>query len=84
MNGVAPEMFYRRKSSLDTEDLALTFMEEEVGRFDWQKNWEAVKARGDVRQKVQRWLEALNVDHNPDDIIAYLDKATAERAGRWR
>lgn len=84
MNGVAPELFFRRKSQMDTEDLALTFMEEEVGRFDWQKNWNAVKERGDVRGKIQRWLKALNVEHNPDEIIAYLDKVTAERAGRWR
>ena len=81
---VMPELFFRQRHKVDTEDLALTFVEEEVGRFDWQKNWEQVKAKGDVRQKIERWLEALNVDHSPDEIIAYLDRATAERAGRWR
>jgi hypothetical protein len=84
MNGVAPELFHRRKSQPDTEDLALTFLEEEIGRFDWQNNWKAVKAKGNVREKVQRWLKALNVEHNPDEIVAFLDDYTARQAGRWR
>jgi len=77
-------MFFRRKSQPDTEDLALTFLEEEIGRFDWQNNWKTVKATGNAREKVQRWLEALNIEHSPDEIVTYLDQYVAKQAGRWR
>jgi len=77
------ELIRRTKSPTNTEDLALTFMEEEVGRFDWANNWPKLKAQGNARQKVQDWLAALQVEHSPDEIVSYLDKMLAERSGRW-
>jgi len=74
---------FRTKSSVDTEDLALSFMEEEVGRFDWANNWAKIKESGTARQKIQDWLDALHIEHSPDDISSYLDKLTSERPGRW-
>ena len=68
---------------MDTEDLAATFAEEEVGRFDFKHNWEALKARTDIRQRVAQWLEQLNVDNNPDEVISALDRMAASRPGRW-
>jgi len=43
---VAPALMYRAKSSLDTEDAALHFVEEELGRFDAKNNWETLKRKG--------------------------------------
>lgn len=80
---VTPELMFRTKSSVDTEDLALSFMEEEVGRFDWSRNWAKIKESGTARQKIQDWLTALQVEHDPDEIVSYLDRLTAERTGRW-
>lgn len=80
---VPPELIKRTKSNPDTEDLALTFMEEEVGRFDWKNNWPKIKATGTARQKVQEWLNSLQVEHNPDEIVAFLDSMVDSRAGRW-
>lgn len=80
---MAPEQMFRTRSPADTEDLALLFMEEEVGRFDWANNWPKIKATGNARNRVQNWLNALQVEHNPDDIISYLDRMVAERSGRW-
>lgn len=77
------ELIKRTKSAADTEDLALTFMEEEVGRFDWKNNWPKIKAAGTARQKVQDWLTALNVEHSPDEIVSFLDGMVDNRAGRW-
>jgi hypothetical protein len=74
---------FRRRHSVDTEDLACQFMEDEVGRFDFRNNWKKLKETQNVRQRIQQWLEALNVDGNPEEIIAYLDKLVAERAGNW-
>lgn len=81
---VTPDLIFRTKSRpVDTEDLALLFMEEEVGRFDWVNNWPKLKQTTDVRQRVQDWLNALQIEHNPDEIISYLDRLIAERSGRW-
>lgn len=77
------ELIKRTKSHSDTEDLALTFMEEEVGRFDWKNNWPKIKEQGLARQKVQAWLEALHVEHDPDEIVAFLDSMVTGRSGRW-
>jgi len=80
---VTPDLIFRTKSPPDTEDLALSFMEDEVGRFDWANNWAKVKELGTARQKVQEWLNALQIEHDPDEIVSYLDKMVAERSGRW-
>jgi hypothetical protein len=80
---VTPELMFRTKSSPDTEDLALSFMEEEVGRFDWAANWAKIKESGAARQKIQDWLTALRIEHDPEEIASYLDKLTADRTGRW-
>ena len=77
------ELIKRTKSASDTEDLAFTFMEEEVGRFDWKNNWPKIKAQGNARQKVQDWLTALHVEHDPDAIVEFLDGMVAGRSGRW-
>jgi hypothetical protein len=83
MNDVAPELFRRSRIHSDVEDLALEFLENEVGRFDWSRNWPKIKASGSAHQKVQEWLNALNSDANPNEIISYLDKMLIERTGRW-
>lgn len=76
-------MFRTKSPATDTEDLALLFMEEEVGRFDWANNWPKLKQTTDVRQRVQDWLNALQVEHSPDEIVSYLDRLVAERSGKW-
>lgn len=80
---VPSELIVRTKSRPDTEDLALTFMEEEVGRFDWRNNWPKIKEQGNARQRVQDWLNAIHVEHNPDEIVSYLDQLLDGRSGRW-
>jgi len=74
---------FRTKSGAETADLALTFMEEEVGRFDWNANWTVLKNKGVARQKVADWLADLRVEHDPDAIVTYLDQMQQERSGRW-
>jgi len=74
---------FRTRSAEDVEDLALSFMENEVGRFDWANNWAKLKSDGTARQKIQDWLDALQIEHDPGEIASYLDQLTAERAGRW-
>lgn len=83
MNNVTPDLIQRTRRSWDTEDLALLYMEEEVGRFDWAANWAKIKESGAARQKIQDWLTALRIEHDPDEIASYLDRLTTDRTGRW-
>ncbi len=76
-------MYRTRSAGHDTEDLALLFMEEEVGRFDWKNNWPKIVATGTARKRVQDWLAALNIDHDPESIINYLNEMVKGRAGKW-
>jgi hypothetical protein len=80
---VPVELIRRTKGRADVEDLALTFKEEELGRFDWNNNWQKIKADGTARGRIGRWLEALQIDASPEDIMAYLDRTAAERPGQW-
>ena len=79
-----PAIQFKQRHLVETEDLALQYVEDEVGRFDFRNNWAKVKEKGGVRQRIQQWLEALNVDGNPDEIIEYLDRLVTDRAGNWR
>ena len=77
-------LFNRTKQVYDSEDLALLFMETEIGRFDYANNWQSRKAKGDIRKEIQDWLDSIHVDGNPDEIIEYLNELVEKRAGHWR
>lgn len=84
-----PSVIYRPgQHEQDTEDLALTYMEQEVGHHDWRNNWPKFKSnQGDdaaVRRKVQAWLDYMGIEYDPGLIIGYLDGMVADRNGNWR
>lgn len=68
-----------------TQDLALEYIEGEVGRFDWEHNWPQHKKRhGDaLREKVAAWLSTFEIDHDPQAIIDYIDNELMKRPGKW-
>jgi len=86
-----------RRHVPDIEDLAIDYLEEEVGRHHWQKNWPAFKARlGEegVRARIKAWHEGLNIYDEPftvrrpeealsAKIAAYLDAMVTGRSGKW-
>ena len=78
---------FKAKHGLDTEDLALLFMENEVGRHRWQKNWpkwkEQFQDENALKQRINTWLNYIQVDHNPQEIIDYLDRMVANQVGKW-
>jgi hypothetical protein len=78
---VTPELIFRTRKNFNTEDLALLFMEEEVGRFDWKNNWEIVKQSGEARQRIENWLMTLGIQADSAEIIAFLDNL--KQTGRW-
>lgn len=70
---------------LNTHDLALDYMEGEVGRHDWKRNWSDHRKRhGDkLREKVAAWLKHYEIDHDPQGIIDYIDGDLSSRDGKW-
>lgn len=84
-----PAVTYRPgRHPQDTEDLALEFMEQEVGRHDWKANWPKFKAnQGDeaaVLRKVQAWLNYMGIEYDPREIVQFLDQMVEKRNGIWR
>ena len=80
MPDIAPELVRRTRQTVDVGDLASTFVENEIGPFDWKKNWEQAKGRGNMQQRLINWLSTMNVDANPDEVIAAIDQFE----GHWR
>jgi hypothetical protein len=80
MPDIAPELVRRTRQTVDVDDLAATFVENEIGPFDWKKNWDQAKSRGNMQQRMINWLIAMNVDATPDEVIAAIDRLE----GRWR
>jgi hypothetical protein len=71
----------------EIKDLALTFVEEEVGRFDWANNWLKLRRTTDVHKKIRTWLNHLNRldnDFMVDAMVACLDKLVNENPGIWK
>lgn len=69
----------------DNEDLALEYIEGEVGRHDWQRNWKDHSGRhGDkLRSVIQAWLDRYEIDHDPQGLIDFIEKDLLSRPGRW-
>ena len=70
---------------LDTHDLALEYVEGEVGRHDYQHNWQQHKSKHgqNLRERVAAWLRHYEVDHDPEAIISYIDDELMVRPGKW-
>lgn len=72
-----------------TEDLAhaaFDYIESEVGRLDWERNWPAYKNRhGEkVRERVASWLRHFEMDHDPDSIVKFIDDYhTMHKSEKW-
>jgi hypothetical protein len=67
------------------QDIALEYMEGEVGRHDWKRNWKDHKARhgGSLKEKVQAWLNHFEIDHDPQGLIDYIDSELSIQDGKW-
>ena len=70
---------------LDTHDLALEYIEGEVGRHDFEHNWPQHKAKhgNSLKEKVAAWLRHYETDHDPDAIIHYIDDELMLRPGKY-
>lgn len=80
---MTPDLIFRNRQA-DPEDLALTFVETELGRHDWRNNWQAAKARGNLRERIEEWLRTMGATHEPEELIRIVDDLVVNRPGRWR
>lgn len=67
------------------QDIALEYMEGEVGRHDWKRNWQEHKKRHGpaLKEKVGKWLKHFEIDHDPQGLIDYIDGELSLRDGKW-
>lgn len=77
-----PAYMYARRAP-DIDDLAATFVEQEVGRYDWKNNWEEYKRKPNLNQRVQAWLDLLGVQTEAAALIRSVDELVNRRTGRW-
>lgn len=82
-----PPVAYQPKPDMSfiTQDLALEYIEDEVGRIDWAHNWpQHKKLHGDsLKEKVAAWLSSYDIAHDPQSIIDYIDNDLMKRSGKW-
>lgn len=75
--------FFPTKRTDDVEDMALSFVEGELGRHDWQNNWKTAKAQGTAMPRLEAWLRVMDSGAASTEVYAYLDKLVDSRSGRW-
>ena len=69
----------------DVEDIALSFVEDEVGRFDWMNNWEKFKLKHNAVSKMRAYLKYMKYsDVKAEDVVKFIDGLVVERPGRWK
>ena len=80
---MAADRSERTEFDPEIEDLAYDFIKEEVGRFDWRRNWQAMRKAGTAEKRLTDWLRSINVSHAPEDIVSFLDRMVSHRGGLW-
>ena len=77
--------FPKRRTVLETEDIAADFVEQELGRHDWMHNWPVYKSKhADVRTRIAEWLKNAGYEADPADIEKTIERMLLMRPGRWR
>lgn len=67
-----------------TQDIALEYIEGEVGRHDWEHNWQDHKTKNqNLRERIAAWLQHYEIDHDPQAIIDYIDNELLMHPGKW-
>ena len=78
---------FKAKQEPDVEDVSLSFLENEVGRHSWQRNWPRWKGQfkdqNALLRRIQSWLNYVQIEMNPQEIVDYLDRMVSTRIGKW-
>ena len=66
-----------------TEDIAIEFIESEVGRYDWMRNWPVYKTKWSPVHKVGAWMRRVGYEGSAKDVVRFIDWMVVNRPGRW-
>jgi hypothetical protein len=68
------------------QDLAVDFVEQELGRLDFHRNWHVFKQKfpdPESRQKrVQDWMDRIGLEGNPKDVLDRIEDLS-QQTGFW-
>ncbi len=78
------EALLEEPETTPNEEIAADFIENEVGRFDWVNNWQAIKKRGDPVARVRAYLLLYDLRANPVEIVNIIDQMAQNNPGRWK
>lgn len=70
-------------AATNVEDVAANFIEDEVGRHDWVRNWEAFKDKNDPVHRIEQWARGYAMRVDPNDVVSTIDQM-AKIGGAWR
>ena len=68
----------------DPAEIAVDFIENEVGRLDWTANWQVIKEKEDPLAKVQTYLRDYGLMADAQEIVNIIDRMAVENPGRWK
>ena len=66
----------------DSTDLALDFIENEIGGNSFVKNWKAAKQAKNVVEMIANWMEKIGATGDPQQVAKVIDEL-ADRGTRW-
>lgn len=74
------------KATDEVQDLAVEFVEQELGRLDFRRNWQVFKTKfpdDKSRQgKVQDWMNRLGYQGEPQAVLDRIEEL-AQQSGWW-
>jgi hypothetical protein len=79
-----PMQHFPARQVLETEDIAADFIENELGRHDWARNWPAYKAKPGLRDRIATWLASAGYQAEPEAVEKAIDQLILTRPGKWR
>lgn len=75
LNGEEPESI---------EEITADFVENELGRFDWMRNWQVVKQNGEAMARIEQYLAYYGIQANPVEIVNEIERLAREAPGQWK
>ncbi len=68
----------------EIEDIACDFIENEVGRLDWMRNWEVFKRKPNAGELAAQWLSDMGHSFTPQELFSHIEGMVGRRAGKWQ
>jgi hypothetical protein len=66
----------------DSTDLALDFIEHEIGGNAFVRNWKLAKEKVNVEEMIAQWMKKIGAVGNPQQVVKVIDEL-ADRGTQW-